>query len=182
MTNKLNSSGLHWIIIGLIFFAIASRLVPHPPNFTPIGAIGLFAGAYLTIKRFWLAPIVALLISDYLIGIYHPLSMLTVYLSFVISALIGRQFLLNKVSSLRVGGFAFISAVQFFLITNLGVWLTGMMYPMNLTGLIECYLMAIPFFGNTLAGDLFYSLMLFGCYSLFNSMWLNKQSIEVNRV
>ena len=172
----MNKTGIHWIMMVLIIFAIATRLVPHPPNFTPIGAIGLFAGAYLTDKRFWLAPIIALLISDYLIGGYHPVAMLSVYLAFVISAMIGRLFLHNKLSSLRIGGAVLTSATQFFVITNLGVWLTGLMYPMNLSGLVECYVMAVPYFGNTLIGDMFYSLLLFGCFSLLISFINEKRT------
>jgi len=172
----INKTGFHWIIVALILFAIATRLVPHPPNFTPIGAIGLFAGCYLTMKRFWIVPLVALLFSDYLIGFYHPISMFSVYISFAISAFIGRLFLHNKLTTLRVGGFAFVSATQFFVITNLGVWFTGMMYPMSLSGLIDCYVMAIPFYGNTLLGDLFYVVTLFGIYEGMQ-VWIQKRHI-----
>ena len=84
------------IILGLIIFAVALRLVPHPPNFSPIGAIGLFSGCYFCLKRSWLIPIFALLISDFILGFYNPISMMTVYLSFAVSVMIGKTFLKNK--------------------------------------------------------------------------------------
>ena len=179
---QMNKTNMHWVMILLIVFAVATRLVPHPPNFTPIGAIGLFSGAYLTIKRFWLVPIIALLISDYLIGIYPPVAMLSVYFSFIISAIIGRVLLQSNTTSLRIGGAAFASAIQFFVITNLGVWSTGLMYPMTSSGLVESYVMAIPYFGNTLVGDLFYSLLLFGCFSLVTTFIHEKHSGAPERI
>ena len=88
------------IIISLILFAIALRLVPHPPNFSPVGAVGLFAGCFLSHKRFWLIPLVALFISDYFLGFYNVVLMLTVYTSFFISAIIGQYFLRVRRTSL----------------------------------------------------------------------------------
>ena len=152
------------IIISLILFAIALRLLPHPPNFSPIGAIGLFAGCYLSLKRFWIIPIVALFVSDFVLGFYHPISMLSVYLSFGISALLGSFFLKDKITPFRITGTAIFSATQFFILSNLGVWISGLIYPMNITGLISCYVMAIPFYGNTLLSELFYAFILFGTY------------------
>ena len=90
------------IIISLVLFAVALRLVPHPPNFSPIGAIGLFAGCYLSLKRFWLIPIVALFISDYFLGFYNVVLMTTVYISFLISAIIGKYFLRVKRTNLKI--------------------------------------------------------------------------------
>tara|TARA_Y100000748_G_scaffold135019_1_gene113347 strand:+ start:557 stop:1084 length:528 start_codon:yes stop_codon:yes gene_type:complete len=169
---KINQN---FIIIGLILFAIALRIVPHPPNFTPIGAIGLFAGCYITVKRFWLVPIIGLLASDLIIGFYNPISMFYVYFSFIISSFIGYFFLKNKNTPLRLVSAALISAILFFIFSNLGVWLSGTIYSLDLSGLIACYLLAIPFFGNTLISELFYSLILFGSYYFFT------QQIEKNQ-
>ncbi len=155
------------IIMGLVLFAVALRLVPHPPNFSPIGAIGLFVGCYLSLKRFWLIPIVALFISDYFLGFYNVVSMLTVYTSFFISAIIGQYFLRARRTNLKIVGAAVFSATQFFIFTNFGVWLSGTIYQFNLAGLIECYVMAIPFYGNTLISELFYVTVLFSIYYLF---------------
>ena len=166
------------IILGLIIFAVALRLVPHPPNFSPIGAIGLFSGCYFCLKRSWLIPIIALLISDFILGFYNPISMMTVYLSFVVSAIIGETFLKNKQTPYRLGGAAVVSASQFFVFTNLGVWLSGTLYQVNLAGLIECFVMAIPFYGNSLISELFYTSVLFGGYYI-SSQCLGRKTSQV---
>ena len=158
------------IILGLIIFAVALRLLPHPPNFSPIGAIGLFAGCFLSLKRFWLIPLVALFISDFFLGFYNAISMLTVYVSFFISAIIGQYYLRVNRTGLKIAGASIVSATQFFIFSNFGVWLSGTLYPLNLTGLIECYVMGIPFYGNTLISELFYVAILFSSYYFFNSI------------
>jgi hypothetical protein len=156
-------SGL-WLCFLLILLAAASRLLPHPSNFTPVGALGLFAGAYISLRRYWLVPIMALLVSDVFIGFYNPVAMVFVYMAFIGCALLGRIMLSSGRNVIRIGFSAFLSAVLFFVISNFGVWLAGLYYPMSLTGLLQCYAMAIPFFGNTLYGDLFYVTVLFGIY------------------
>ena len=82
---KITKANQYILISGLIVFGIILRLIPHPANFTPIGAIGLFAGSFLTLKRFWLVPIIGLLLSDLYLGFYNVASMLCVYFSFIIS-------------------------------------------------------------------------------------------------
>ncbi len=161
-------------LYGLILLAVLSRLIPHPLNFTPIGALGLFAGAYMVDKRVWLLPLCALLISDFFIGFYEPVAMLFVYLGFALSVSIGRLLLSEKRTTLRLGGAAISSATLFFIVSNFGTWLSGTLYPMSLAGLTECYIMAIPFYGNTLAGDLFYVIVLFGIYEGIQA-WMQKQ-------
>ena len=146
----------------IIMFAVATRIFPHPVNFTPMGAVALFAGACIYDRRVWLVPVGALLISDAFIGFYHPLEMLFVYLGFAVCITIGRTFLYKKQNALRIGGAAFASATVFFVLSNFGVWTSGLYYPMTTAGLAECYILALPFFGNTLAGDLFYAVFLFG--------------------
>ncbi len=158
------------IILGLIIFAVALRLVPHPPNFSPIGAVGLFAGCYLSLKRFWLIPLVALFISDFFLGFYNAISMLTVYISFLVSAIIGKYYLRANRTNLKIAGASIVSATQFFIFSNFGVWLSGTLYSLNLAGLIECYVMGIPFYGNTLISELFYVAILFSSYYFFNSI------------
>ena len=90
--------------------------------------------------------------------------MLCVYFSFIISAFIGKILLSHKNTPNRVGLAAVVSAIQFFIISNFGVWLSGTIYSFDIEGLIQCYVMAIPFFGNTLVSELFYSFVLFGSY------------------
>ncbi len=161
-------------IYGLIILVIMSRLIPHAANFTPIAALGLFAGAYLTRRSAWLIPFAALLLSDLIIGFYHIYTMLFVYMGFAANILIGRQFLLQKRSILSLFAASLASAVIFFIFSNFGVWLTGMMYPMTFAGLSECFVMAIPFFGNTLLGTFVYVVVLFGLYETLQE-WAGRQ-------
>jgi len=148
----------------LILFAAFSRLIPHAPNFTPVISIALFAGAYLQKRFAFLVPIVAMLMSDLLIGFYSPISMAFVYGSLLLIVALG--FVTSgKVSMIKVGGYSLVGAVLFFLLTNFGVWIVpNSMYPRTFAGLVECYVMAIPFFGNTLYSTLIYSTVMFGLY------------------
>lgn len=168
---------MFWICCALILFALFTRVLPHPMNFTPIGAIALFAGAYLSYKRTWLIPIAALVVSDAIIGFYDPISMFFVYLGFAASAVLGRYFLQHKRTVLNVAGTTLAGATVFFVLSNFGMWLTGLAYPMTLEGLIQCYVMAIPFFGNTLLGDAMYVILLFGSYELLRA-YLKPTSIN----
>ena len=152
-------------ITAAILGAAALRLVPHPPNFTPIGAMALFSGAYLGRRGAiaLAAPLGALLLSDLVLGFYH--GMPTVYFSVALIVLLG-GLALRRVSPIRVGTAAIASSVLFFVITNLGMWLFSGFYPRTLAGLKACYIAAIPFFQNTVAGDLIYSAVLFGGFAL----------------
>ena len=135
--------------------------MPHPPNFTPIIAMGLFGGAYLKDKRWALMlPVVAMLLADLFLG-FHG-TMIWVYGSLIIITAMG--FLLNSGVTLKNGAIATLGgSLLFFLVTNFGVWASGSFYPKTVEGLISCYAAGIPFFGNTLAGSVFYSgLMFFG--------------------
>ncbi len=147
-------------LLSAIVAAAALRLVPHPPNFTPIGAMALFSGAYLGRRALaFLAPLAALLLSDLVLGFYH--GMATVYLSTALVAVIG-ILALQRRSALRIGSAAVAGSLLFFVLTNLGMWWFSGFYPHTLAGLEACYVAAIPFFQNSLAGDLFYATLLFG--------------------
>ena len=153
------------VLLFAILAAALLRLVPHPPNFTPIGAMALFSGAYL--GRRWLAfaaPIAALLISDLILGFYE--GMLFQYAATLLAVVIGWAVLSSHRGMLRIAGAAVASAVLFFVISNFGVWATGTMYPHDLAGFGAAYIAAIPFFQNSLAGDLFFSALLFGGLAL----------------
>ena len=154
----------HGLFYLLVIFVVASRLLPHPMNFTPIGALGLFSGAYIAHKRAWLIPLAALFVSDLFIGFYTPVVMLSVYVSFAISAVLGRYALSDKRSVMRIGGAAVGSATVLFVLSNFAFWTTGLYYPMTMEGLTLCFVKAIPFYGYSLAGDLFYAVVLFGAY------------------
>jgi hypothetical protein len=162
----------------LILLVALSRVLPHPANFAPIAALGLFAGAYSNRRSSWLIPLAALLAGDFLIGFYNPLVMLFVYAGFAVSGLLGRSFLQNRRSALRIGACSLASAMAFFTLSNLGCWLAGM-YPHTLAGLGQCYFMAIPFLRNTVLGDIFYTAALFGLYELAQKWAARRQADAV---
>jgi hypothetical protein len=151
-------------LVSAIVAAAALRLVPHPPNFTPIGAMALFSGAYLGGR--WLAfaiPLGALVLSDAILGFYP--GMWVQYVAVALIVLLG-MLALQRRSVLRITGAAVVSSILFFLVTNFGVWAFSGMYPATAAGLAACYVAAIPFFQNTIAADLFYATLLFGGFAL----------------
>jgi hypothetical protein len=151
-------------LLSAIAAAAALRLVPHPPNFSPIDAMALFSGAYLGRRGIaFVAPLAALLLSDVVLGFYHGVA--TVYATVALIVVIG-WWLSSGRTPLRVGVAAIASSVTFFVITNFGMWLFSGFYPVTYAGLVACYAAAIPFFQNTVAGDLFYSVLLFGGFAL----------------
>ncbi len=148
------------LFTALILAAAFSRLLPHPDNFTPVGAMALFAGAAFRDRRVGLAvAVTAMLLSDIVIG-FHA-TMWAVYLSFAVSAGIG-VLLRNRLRPLTVLGGAVASSLVFFLLTNFAVWAEGLIYPMTAEGLLACYAAGIPFYRNTLAAELFFTAVLFG--------------------
>lgn len=151
-------------LLSAIAAAAALRLVPHPPNFSPIDAMALFSGAYLGRRAIAVAaPLAALLLSDLVLGFYP--GMLFQYAAVVLVVLLG-SFALSRLTLLRIGGAALASSVLFFAVSNFGVWLVSGMYARSLAGLSACLFAAIPFFQNTVAGDLFYAAILFGGFAL----------------
>jgi hypothetical protein len=159
----------------LILFAAFSRLLPHPPNFAPIAAIALFSGVYLDKRYAFVIPLTAMLISDAVIGFHIYLAW--VYAAFIVIACIG-LWLKNHKKALYIAGASLASSVVFFVISNFGVWAMGG-FGRSLAGLSECYVMAIPFFGNTIMGDMFYTAVMFGAYELVN-LFVKKSKEAVN--
>lgn len=179
------------LAILMIISGILLRLMPHLPNFAPIAATALFGGAYLSKRFAILVPLTAMAISDYLLLYVNPFhspmvhfshiypitalftpSTLAVWGSFILIACIGMWLKEHKnVKNIIVGSLA--SSVLFFLITNFGFWLTYDIYPKTLSGQIEAYIMALPFFKWTVLGDLFYSGMFFGAYEF--ALWTAKR-------
>jgi len=151
-------------LLSAILAAAILRLVPHPPNFTPIGAMALFSGAYLGRRSLaFAAPLAAMLLSDAVLGFYS--GVWVTYFGVAVIVLIGSLALARR-SVLRIGVAAIASSIAFFLISNFGTWALSGMYPHNGAGLAACYIAAIPFFQNTAAGDLFYATLLFGGFAL----------------
>lgn len=168
---KLKKENENWIhpraafITGIVVAAAALRIVPHPWNFAPIGALALFGGAYFSSKRAAIVvPLLSLVAGDVFLG-FHKL-IFYVYASFLVSVMIGFC-LRGRKSAPRIGAATAAGAIQFFLVTNFAVWVTSTgSYPKTLGGLAACYVAGLPFFWNTLAGDAFYVAPLFGAMAL----------------
>ena len=167
--------------LSLTVLGAISRLLPHPPNFTPVGAVSLFAGARLPVWQAYLVPLVLMAVTDPILSaIYHvsPFSpfQLFSYTSFLIAVWIGRR-LRSTESFSRIIGATFLNSVQFFVLTNFGSWIWFKSYPQNASGLMACYIAAIPFFRWTLFGDLFYVGVFFGLHA-----WLSRRVSSAERV
>ncbi len=149
--------------LNLTFIAVAMialyRLMPHPWNFAPVTASAIFAGMVLPRRMAWIVPVLAMLVSDLFIG-FSWTDMPFVYGSIMIAVAIGLWIGNHQGSALGYGAKTFggtlVSSVIFYLITNLGSWLTLAMYPKTPSGLMQSYINAVPFFQNSLAGDLFF--------------------------
>jgi len=152
------------LLLAIVFGAAALRLLPHPSNFTPIGALALFAGAHFDDKRWaFIAPLAAMLLSDILIGFHGQMPV--IYGAFAVIVCMGFA-LREKKTALRVTSASLAVATFFFIVSNFAVWAFDGLYPMTFQGLVTCYVAAIPFFANTLGGNLFYSAVLFGGFAL----------------
>lgn len=148
----------------LIFAAAASRIIPHPPNVTPIAALALFGGAQFLDKRLaFLVPFAALFLSDLVMGLHSQMPI--VYAGFALVVCIGFA-LRGRLRALPVAAATLAGSVVFFLVSNFGVWATGGWYAKTFAGLVACYAAGIPFFRNSLLGDAFYAAVLFGAFAL----------------
>lgn len=163
--------------IFMILGGIAARLLPHAPNFTPIAAIALFGGVYLNRKYAIVLPLIAMLISDLFIGFHE--TMFAVYGAFLLTGCLGLWLRKHKNVKYIVGA-SLASSIMFFLITNFGFWLTYSLYPKTMAGQLEAYAMALPFFRNTLMGDLFYTGVFFGSYE-FIKMLVVKRAFAITK-
>ncbi len=155
--------------IALVILGACTRLVPHPWNFTPMMAIGLFAGTHARkTSTGVLAILLALVLSDAVLGFYR--GFWYVYAAALIPVLLGT--LIRDRSGARVIAVAALaSSLSFFLITNFMVWATGQMYPHTIGGLSACYVAGIPFYRNQVLGDAFYTLAIFGGYAVIHRLY-----------
>ena len=168
-------------IVIFIAVGVIARLLPHIPNFAPITASALFCGAYMHKRYSLAAPIAIMFVSDYLLLYVDPFGQTSfhrvyppwdlwhsalpyVYGSFCVSAVVGWHLKSHRSAGTVIVAALFCS-VQFFLITNAGVWLAGA-YDRGLNGLLESYVAAIPFFRGTVLGDLLYTSAFFGLYEM----------------
>lgn len=169
---------MHKVIVPLsiILFAVILRLVPHPPNVAPIAAMALFGGTYLNKKYALIVPLITMFVSDIFLG-FHD-TMLFVYGSFLLTGLIGTWIKTHKTVSTIIAA-SLVSSLLFFIITNFGVWLVGNMYPKTILGLLQSYTMAIPFFRNTIVGDLLYAGLFFGSFAIIQNTFFVTKTVHV---
>jgi hypothetical protein len=148
----------------LMLLAALSRMLPHPPNFSPLLAVGLFGGAQFADKRLaFFVPLAALLASDLMMGLHSQMP--GVYAGFALTVCVG--FLLRgRTRALPVAATALLGSCVFFFVSNFGFWATSGFYPRTVAGLGACYAAGIPFFRSSLAGDTFYVALLFGVFAL----------------
>ncbi len=149
----------------LIAIGILARLIPHVPNFVPIGAIALFGAVYLPKKIGLVLPLVAIFISDLFLGFYDWPVMAAVYSSFVLMGVLG-WVIKKKNNWTNIMGASILGAIIFFIVTNFVVWAFTPWYTKSIVGLIQCFIMALPFFRSTLVSNIFYSFCFFGAYKL----------------
>jgi hypothetical protein len=163
------------VLCALLLLTVASRLIPHPANFAPMGAMALFGSAYFNRKYLaLLLPILAIWLSDLFINNviyaqYYPSftwfyeGFYWQYGTYLLIGLVG-LLIFKSVNPKRILTGGLVSTLLFFIITNFGCWIGSATYPQNFSGLMECYAMGIPFLKGTLLGDLFYCCVLFGSF------------------
>ena len=151
------------LAMGLVGLDVIARLAPHAPNFTPVAASALFAGAVLRSRTLALAvPLAAMLASDLILGGYDWRVMGVVYAALALPALLGRWG--RARGAIVLVPLAVSSSLFFFATTNLAVWAFSGMYTHDFAGLVHCYVAALPFLQNTVIGDLFWTTLLFGAW------------------
>ena len=151
------------VLIFLIIFLVSlTRIFPHPPNFTPILALAIFGGAYLPNRITAISlPIISMFISDLIIGFHSQI--FTVYATIILLSILGHLMKTKNFKNFAITGFT--GSLIFFIITNFSVWLGGNLYPLTIDGIIQCYIMAIPFFHNTLISTMLFLTILFFGYT-----------------
>ena len=153
-----------WLALTLVVVGVVLRVMPHPWNFAPIGAIALFGGARFDRRYFAIGiPLVTMFVGDAFIG-FHSL-MPVIYATYALIAVIG-MLLRDRTTIPAIGGGVLLSSTIFYLTTNYAVWAMGTTYAKTGAGLLACYIAAIPFFGNTVASDLLYSGIFFGVFAV----------------
>ena len=163
------------LAISLILIGILLRFLPHAPNFTPVAAIALFGGVYLRKRYAVILPLALMMISDVFIGMHNVV--LFTWGGFVLTALMG--FTLRKHKTiLGTASMSLASSVLFYFVSNFGVWFMGW-YPPTPKGLLDCYIMALPFLRNFTIATVIYSAVFFGAYELIAAWVRNKKLAKV---
>lgn len=156
-------------VILILLAAVFSRLIPHPPNVTAVTALALLGGAYILPRSLAVfIPVLALLISDLALG-FHS-TMFFVYAATGMIALVATGTLRKSLSWSRILVGSVSASLFFFAVTNFGVWLVDSLYPQTAAGLVQCFVMALPFLGNQVVGDLLYVTALFGILEIVKTL------------
>ena len=153
------------LVFGLLGVGVLARVLPHPPNVTPLTALALFGGAMLPRRWAVLLPLGIIMLSDLVLGLHE-----TIAFTWAGVALIGSigWWLRRQTSLGRVMFASLLASSLFFILTNAGVWLLGergTMYPHTAQGLWTCYVAALPFYRNALLGDLLMTVGVFQSYA-----------------
>ncbi|MBX7150810.1 hypothetical protein K1X84_04175 [bacterium] len=156
------------VVVLLIAFY---RLLPHPWNFTPVCATAIFGGIYLNKKYAIALPLLSMIVADSILG-FDWMVTPVIYACIALSALIGAWIKNERAHRtkfiVRTLGGTIASAVIFFIWTNFATWLAYDTYTKDMAGLIQCYIMAIPFFRNSLGGDLLFISVFIAIYELLS--------------
>jgi len=150
-------------VIILVVLAVLSRLLPHPPNFTPMISIALLSGAFISNRMLsFILPLTIVLISDMFLGMYS--GMMFVYLGYVVSTYIGYK--MREQSNVKIINASLLSGILFWTISNLGVYLLSNNH--DVASFILCYTMAIPFLPALLVSSVIYSVVLSYFYNIIS--------------
>ncbi|MEK9201606.1 MAG: DUF6580 family putative transport protein [Patescibacteria group bacterium] len=155
---------IYSFFVPVIVLAFVTRFIPHVPNATSLGALGIVSGRQVGLYKAIVMVLATLFVSDLLIGFYHPLVMASVYGSFALYGLFG------KMAKNNVVGLVYASvgaAFSFFFVTNFAVWIASDWYPKTAQGLLSAYALGLPFFRNTLIGDICYTALFGYMYEVF---------------
>ena len=151
--------------ISIIAIATVIHLLPHPFGVSPVGAVALYAGAHGRGRTAWIVPLVPLALGALLFGAYDPTVMAFVFGGYALATLAGRRFLQRERSDRRYLAAVATGAVIFYLVSNFSIWLVGY-YPPTVAGLVECYLMGLPYLGQAMLADAACCFLLFGAHEV----------------
>jgi hypothetical protein len=175
MILKTNRNYLIFVVVLLIL--VLGRIVPHPPNVTPLIGLMVFSSQLLKGISFLLVPVIAMFLSDLIVnnyiyaGYFTDFVILTpgfiwIYSPIILFAFLTKAKLFQTVNFPKVVGLSLSGSTIFFLVSNFGVWVSSGIYALNFQGLLHCYTLAIPFYGNSIIGDLCFSISLYVAYKL----------------
>ena len=166
-----NSKAMLVSFLSLVAFLVLARIIPHPPNFTPVLGMAIFAPFLFRDLFVAIAlPLAAMLVSNLVLG-FHS-SMFWVFLSIALITACAHLAKMHAPTLMKTAGMVVGATFSFFVITNFAVWAIGGLYPKTLEGLMACYIAAIPFYGNTLASTALFSAIFFGL-----TKWVQKNNL-----